>query len=174
LAGPGRPARARLVRSRHGSHRARPGPGGEAGAGKTDFLLYAGRRLERLPTLLIATYRDDEIGTNPALTRMIGEAARFGAVRRLTVGPLTPAGVSTLLAGSGLDAAQVYRQIAGNAFFVSELRAAGTPRPPAMSSLLGPRGYRRPGDGCSTSHPSCACASTPTYWPRSAATTSRA
>jgi predicted ATPase len=38
-----------------------------------DFLFYAGRRLDRIPAMVIATYRDDEISSNGALTRLIDE-----------------------------------------------------------------------------------------------------
>src|SRR5262245_15345518 len=48
-----------------------------------DFLLYAGRRLENLPAMLIATYRDDEVRSNETMTRLIGEFARLGVVRRV-------------------------------------------------------------------------------------------
>ena len=55
-----------------------------------EFLLYLGRRrIERVPALVIATYRDDELGANRALTRFVGDAARLTAVRRLPVAPLT-------------------------------------------------------------------------------------
>jgi predicted ATPase len=38
-----------------------------------DFLLYVGRRLDSVPAMLIATYRDDEIRSNVRLTRLVGE-----------------------------------------------------------------------------------------------------
>jgi len=76
-----------------------------------DFLFYAGRRLDRIPAMVIATYRDDEISSNGALTRLIGELTRLSATRRVPVVPLTESGVATLVAGSGLDAEEVYRNI---------------------------------------------------------------
>ncbi|WP_328521129.1 helix-turn-helix transcriptional regulator [Kribbella sp. NBC_00359] len=94
-----------------------------------DFLLYAGRRLDDLPAMLIATYRDDEIRSNATLTRSIGEFARLGVARRVSVGSLSESGVAALVAGSGLDPAEVFRQTSGNPFFVTECLAAGSSTP---------------------------------------------
>ncbi len=95
-----------------------------------DFLLYAGRRLDRIPAMLIATYRDDEIRSNPTLTRLIGELARLGVARRVAVSSLSESGVAAMVAASGLDPAEVFRQTSGNPFFVTECLAAksSTPR----------------------------------------------
>ena len=91
-----------------------------------DFLLYVGRRLDRVPAMLIGTYRDDEIRSNAALTRLIGELARLGVARRVPVCSLTESGVASMLTGSSLDAAEVFRQTSGNPFFVTECLAAGS------------------------------------------------
>jgi DNA-binding CsgD family transcriptional regulator/tetratricopeptide (TPR) repeat protein len=101
-----------------------------------DFLLYAGRRLGRVPTLLLATYRDDEIGSNPVLTRLVGELTRLSATRRLSVSPLTGAGVATMVGGAGLDATEVFHQTAGNAYFVSEMIAARSSRPATVRDVV--------------------------------------
>jgi DNA-binding CsgD family transcriptional regulator/tetratricopeptide (TPR) repeat protein len=94
-----------------------------------DFLLYAGRRLDRVPAMLIVTYRDDEVRSNPTLTRLIGEFARLGVARRVAVRLLSEPGVAAMLAGSGLDPVEVFRQTSGNPFFVTECLAAGSRKP---------------------------------------------
>jgi DNA-binding CsgD family transcriptional regulator/tetratricopeptide (TPR) repeat protein len=101
-----------------------------------DFLLYAGRRLGQVPTLLLVTYRDDEIASNPRLTRLLGELSRLSSTRRLPVAPLTEVGVAAMLAGSALDPAEVFAQTAGNAFFVSEMIATGSSRPATIRDVV--------------------------------------
>ena len=112
-----------------------------------DFLFYAGRRLDRIPAMVIATYRDDEISSNRALTRLIGELTRLGATRRVPVAPLTQAGVATMVAGSDLDAEEVFRQTSGNAFFVSEMLAAGSSRPATVRDVVLARAARLSSSG---------------------------
>ena len=101
-----------------------------------DFLFYAGRRLDRIPAMVVATYRDDEISSNAALTRLVGELSRLSAARRVPVVPLTRSGVATMVAGSGLDAEEVFRQTSGNAFFVTEVLAAGSSRPATVRDVV--------------------------------------
>jgi DNA-binding CsgD family transcriptional regulator/tetratricopeptide (TPR) repeat protein len=101
-----------------------------------DFLLYVGRRLERVPALLIGTYRDDEIRSNAAPTRLIGELARLGVARRVPVGSLTESGVTAMVAGSGLNPAEVFRQTSGNPFFVTECLAAASTSPGTVRDVV--------------------------------------
>jgi DNA-binding CsgD family transcriptional regulator/tetratricopeptide (TPR) repeat protein len=101
-----------------------------------DFLLYVGRRLGQIPTVLLATYRDDEIGSNPALTRLVGELTRLSATRRLPVGPLSETGVAAMVNGSGLDPAEVFHQTAGNAYFVIEMISAKSSRPATVRDVV--------------------------------------
>jgi DNA-binding CsgD family transcriptional regulator/tetratricopeptide (TPR) repeat protein len=107
-----------------------------------DFLLYAGRRLEDLPAMLIATYRDDEVRSNATMTRLIGEFARLGVVRRIAADSLSEEGVAAMIAGSDLDPAEVYRQTAGNPFFVTECLAAGSSRPGTIRDVVLARAAR--------------------------------
>ena len=101
-----------------------------------DFLLYVGRRLDRVPAMLIGTYRDDEIRSNAALTRLIGELARLGVARRIPVCSLTESGVASMVLGSTLDAAEVFRQTSGNPFFVTECLAAGSSSPGTVRDVV--------------------------------------
>ena len=110
--------------------------------GTADFLVYLGRRLDRVPAMVIATYRDDEIGANQVLTRLVGELVRLAATRRVAASPLTESGVAAMVAGSGLDPAEVYRQTAGNAFFVSEVLATRSSRPATVRDVVLARAAR--------------------------------
>ena len=87
-----------------------------------DLLVYLSRRLERTKTLLITTYRDDEVGPRHPLRVVLAEVDE---ARRVTLRPLTVEGVRTLAAGSGVDTVELHRLTGGNPFFVTEVLAAG-------------------------------------------------
>jgi|Tabmets5t2r1_1033131.scaffolds.fasta_scaffold01289_3 DNA-binding CsgD family transcriptional regulator/tetratricopeptide (TPR) repeat protein len=87
-----------------------------------DLLLYLSRRLLAAPTLLLATYRDDELGAQHPLRVLLAEVDE---ARRIPLRPLTVEGVRTLAAGSDVDTVELYRLTGGNPFFVTEVLAAG-------------------------------------------------
>jgi DNA-binding CsgD family transcriptional regulator/tetratricopeptide (TPR) repeat protein len=89
-----------------------------------DVLSLLGRRIEAIPALVIATYRDDELDRTHPLRRLLGELRSTTSIRRLTTQPLSPDGVAALAAPHGLDADALYRATAGNPFFVTEVIAA--------------------------------------------------
>jgi DNA-binding CsgD family transcriptional regulator/tetratricopeptide (TPR) repeat protein len=93
-----------------------------------DLLRYLGRRLDRTSTLLVATYRDDEIGPNHPLRVVLGEV---GDARRVALRPLSVEGVRTLAAGSEQDPVELHRLTSGNPFFVTEALAGGGAGVPA-------------------------------------------
>jgi DNA-binding CsgD family transcriptional regulator/tetratricopeptide (TPR) repeat protein len=87
-----------------------------------DLLRYLGRRLDGTTTLVIATYRDDEIGPQHPLRLVLGDVE---SARRIALPPLTEEGVRALAEGSGVDPHELYCQTGGNPFFVTEVLAAG-------------------------------------------------
>jgi predicted ATPase len=90
-----------------------------------DLLRFLARRVGPLRALVVATYRDDEIGPRHPLRLLLGDLATSRSVRRLTLPPLSLEAVRALASGSALDAAALHRQTAGNPFFVAEALAAG-------------------------------------------------
>jgi ATP/maltotriose-dependent transcriptional regulator MalT len=90
-----------------------------------DLLRYLGRRLDVTRGLLIATYRDEEVGTRHPLRVAVGDLATAAALRRLTVPPLSVAAVGALSGGTAREAEELHRRTSGNPFFVTELLAAG-------------------------------------------------
>ncbi len=96
-----------------------------------DLLRFLGRRIGKTRTLLVVTYRADEIGRGHPLTTVLGNLATAEAVRRMTLPPLSEGAVRTLAAGSTLDPVALHRQTGGNPFFVTEVLASGTPGIPA-------------------------------------------
>jgi DNA-binding CsgD family transcriptional regulator len=89
-----------------------------------DLLRYLARRIERTPTLLINTYRDDEIGGEHPVAALLGDLADSQVTYRCGVEPLSPAAVATLAAGRPIDAETLYRNTRGNPFFVTEVLAS--------------------------------------------------
>jgi DNA-binding CsgD family transcriptional regulator len=90
-----------------------------------DVLRLVARRMDDLPTLMLVTYRDDQLDRQHPLRVLLGELPGVGSVERVTLGRLTPAAVAQLAEPAGVDADDLYRKTGGNAFFVTEALAAG-------------------------------------------------
>jgi DNA-binding CsgD family transcriptional regulator/tetratricopeptide (TPR) repeat protein len=102
-----------------------------------DLLRYVGRRLRKVPALLLVSYRDDGVSANDALRIALGELATLRATRRVSVPPLTRPAVERLAVSAGLQGDQLYRLTGGNPFFVSEmLQSAGSEIPPSARDAV--------------------------------------
>ncbi len=88
-----------------------------------DLLRYAGRRIARTRSLLVASFRNDEVTPSHPLRAVLGDLATAGA-SRLAPQPLSLAAVQSLCANTGVDALALHEQTAGNPFFVTEVLAA--------------------------------------------------
>jgi DNA-binding CsgD family transcriptional regulator len=91
-----------------------------------DVLRLVSRRVETVPALIVASYRDDALERVDPLRIVLGELATERAIGRLGLAPLSPAAVGTLAEPHGVDAEELYRNTAGNPFFVTEVLAAGS------------------------------------------------
>jgi DNA-binding CsgD family transcriptional regulator len=89
-----------------------------------DLLRYAGRRIARTRSLLVASFRCDELVPAHPLRTVLGDLATTGALR-LVPQALSLHAVRALCGERDLDAAQLHRQTGGNPFFVTEVLAAG-------------------------------------------------
>ncbi len=89
-----------------------------------DLLRFLGRRLDRARALVVATYRDDEVGPRHPLRMVLGDVASLQAVRRILLEPLSVDAVASLVASAALDATELHRLTGGNPFYVSEVLAA--------------------------------------------------
>jgi tetratricopeptide (TPR) repeat protein len=85
-----------------------------------DVVRYVGRRVGRLPSLLVVTFRDDELGTEHPLRGVMG-ALPARTTHRVRLQPLSAEAVARLTEGSGLDANDAVRITGGNPFFVTEV-----------------------------------------------------
>ena len=95
-----------------------------------DVLRLIARRVEAVPALLLATYRDEALDHADPLRIVLGELATGYAIDRLALTPLSLAAVARLAEPHGIDAEELYRKTAGNPFFVTEVLAAGTDEVP--------------------------------------------
>jgi DNA-binding CsgD family transcriptional regulator/tetratricopeptide (TPR) repeat protein len=96
-----------------------------------DVLRLLARRVESVPALIIASYRDDEFDRAHPLRVVLGELATSQAVGRLRLAALSPAAVAQLAEPHGVDAGELYRKTGGNPFFVVEALAAQAEEIPA-------------------------------------------
>ena len=87
-----------------------------------DFLKYIGRRVSMLRTLLVMSFRDDEISSDHSLTQVLGELPS-SCTHRIELLPLTRDGVNALGASHGSLDEEIYQITGGNPFFVTELLA---------------------------------------------------
>ena len=84
-----------------------------------DFLNYLVRRLSLLPTLLILSFRDDEVDAEHPLTNLLGLLPTRQTVR-IQLNPLSR-DATAKLAGNTPELDQLYDITGGNPFFVSEV-----------------------------------------------------
>src|SRR5204863_6093336 len=106
----------------------------------TDLLSYLGRRLARIPALILATYRDEEIAADHPLRMVLGDLATQRSTRRMRMPPLTVEAVRELVGERDVDAAELRRITGGNPFYVSEMLEAGWPSvPPTVRDAAGAR-----------------------------------
>ncbi len=90
-----------------------------------DALRVLGRRVDATEGLVLATYRDDEIVGDHPLRLVLGELASAPGVSRLGVPRLSLEAVRTLAEPYGADGDAIHRVTDGNAFYVTEVLAAG-------------------------------------------------
>lgn len=90
-----------------------------------DLLRVIGRRVDALRALVIATYRDDELGPSHPLRTILGDLATSAGLRRISLPPLSLQSVNRLVANTELVAEEVHAVTGGNPFYVTELLGAG-------------------------------------------------
>lgn len=95
-----------------------------------DLLRLLGRRIESVPALVIASYRDDGLDRVHPLRIVLGELASHPAVDRLDIAPLSREAVAELAASAQVDGGELYDKTGGNPFFVTEVLASSGGRIP--------------------------------------------
>ena len=110
-----------------------------------DLIRFLGRRLDDVPLLILATFRDDEVRAGHPLTVVMGDLATVAGVARMRVPLLSVRSVGELIddANSDLDAADLHQRTGGNPFFVTEAIAAHTDQvPPSVRDAVLARAAR--------------------------------
>ena len=90
-----------------------------------DVLRLLVRRIERIPALAVASYRDDGLELAYPLRIVLGELATSRSISRLRLTGLSPSAVAELARPYGADPDELYDKSGGNPFFVVEALAAG-------------------------------------------------
>ncbi|MEN3330285.1 MAG: hypothetical protein V7638_5092 [Acidobacteriota bacterium] len=88
-----------------------------------DLLKFLGRRINKLNSLLVITYRDDEVRSEHPLRLVLGDLPR-PSVRRLRLPALSENAVDELAARAGKRMDELYAVTGGNPFFVTEALAS--------------------------------------------------
>jgi DNA-binding CsgD family transcriptional regulator len=89
-----------------------------------DLLRIVTARVGDTRSLVVGTHRQDGVGLDHPLWKLLGDAARSPHASRLELRPLSRDGVAALVADRGLDPDEVTALTDGNPFFVHEIAAA--------------------------------------------------
>ena len=101
-----------------------------------DLLKFVGRRIDRVPCLLVVSFRDDQMSPGHPLRRLLGELPT-GRFTRLDVPRLSPAGVESLAVRALRSPAGIHAATRGNPLFVTELLRHGSGEVPrAVQDLV--------------------------------------
>ena len=85
-----------------------------------DLLKFLGRRISKVKSMLIVSYRDDEVGLDHPLRLVLGDLPSR-SLSRLRLPPLSNTGVNTLAERAGRCIEDLYAVTGGNPFFVTEV-----------------------------------------------------
>lgn len=88
-----------------------------------DLMRFLGRRIGGTRSLVLATYREDEVGSTHPLRIVLGDLATASNVRRMSLPPLSERAVRTLVGVRDLDVGALYNRTGGNPFYVTEVLA---------------------------------------------------
>jgi DNA-binding CsgD family transcriptional regulator/tetratricopeptide (TPR) repeat protein len=89
-----------------------------------DLLKFLGRRIDRVPALLVLSWRDDEVSAAHPLRRLLGELPP-SLVTRLALEPLSAPAVDQLARAAMRSATGLHALTRGNPLFVSEVLRHG-------------------------------------------------
>jgi DNA-binding CsgD family transcriptional regulator len=108
-----------------------------------DVLRIVARRVETLPALVVATFRDDELDRRHPLRRVLGELSLGEYALRMAVEPLSREAVAVLATELRVDPEILYWKTHGNPFFVTEaLASAGAEIPDTVRDAVLARAAR--------------------------------
>jgi DNA-binding CsgD family transcriptional regulator/tetratricopeptide (TPR) repeat protein len=110
-----------------------------------DVVRYLARRVERLPAMLVVSYRDEDLTGDHPFRRLIGALAG-PSVLRLELEGLSDRAVAQLAAAVGVDPGPVVAAVGGNPFYLTEVLAAPSSAvPPSVRHAVLARFWSLPG-----------------------------
>jgi tetratricopeptide (TPR) repeat protein len=113
-----------------------------ADAATLDVLKFLGRRVDRIPILLVVTYRSDEISDGHPLSLVLGDLPGY-ATRRIDLAPLSREAVASLAGSYPGSVDTLFTATAGNPFLVTEaLSMPDLPIPPGVRDAVDARMMR--------------------------------
>lgn len=107
-----------------------------------DLLKYLGRRIRQTTSLVILTYRDDEMSVDHPLRILFGDLASSNALYRIPVAPFSKDVVFELAKNKNIDPAELHRMTNGNPFFVTEVLAVESGIPETVRDAVLARAAR--------------------------------
>jgi DNA-binding CsgD family transcriptional regulator/tetratricopeptide (TPR) repeat protein len=107
-----------------------------------DLLKYLGRRIRQTISLMILTYRDDEIGADHPLRILLGDLASSHALHRIPVTYLSKDAVHELAKNKKVDSVELHRLTNGNPFYVTEVLAVESGIPETVRDAVLARAAR--------------------------------
>jgi DNA-binding CsgD family transcriptional regulator len=108
-----------------------------------DLVRLLARRAHGTRSLVVATYRDDELSGDHPLRVVIGGLGAEAGVERMRLAPLSLEAVRELAAPYAVDAEELFERTGGNPFFVTEALASGAPDvPPTVRDAVLARAAR--------------------------------
>jgi DNA-binding CsgD family transcriptional regulator/tetratricopeptide (TPR) repeat protein len=112
-----------------------------------DVMKLVARRVETIPTLVLVTYRDEELDAVHPLRILLGELPASEPISRVKLAALSPSAVAELARPQGVDAAELFRKTGGNPFFVTEALAVSEGQIPetVRDAVLARAGRLTPG-----------------------------
>lgn len=112
-----------------------------------DWLLHLARRVARTRTLVVVSYRDDEVAEHKNLRAAISQIVTHRSTRRLSLPPLSEDGVRRLAGSGATDIDELYRVTGGNPFYVTEVIEAGLHEVPStVADVVAARSTRLTAD----------------------------
>jgi DNA-binding CsgD family transcriptional regulator/tRNA A37 threonylcarbamoyladenosine biosynthesis protein TsaE len=85
-----------------------------------DLIKFLSRRISRTKSILIFSYRDEEIDQDHPLLSILGDLPQ-SETKRIRLYPLSENAVDTLIKNAGIKNANIYEKTGGNPFYVTEV-----------------------------------------------------
>ncbi|MCH7722844.1 MAG: AAA family ATPase, partial [Bacteroidetes bacterium] len=87
-----------------------------------DLIKFLARRINRTKSILILSYRDEEIGQDHSLHSILGDLPH-SEITRIRLYPLSETAVENLMKNAGIKSNNLYERTGGNPFYVTEVLA---------------------------------------------------